>query len=172
MTGSRSARRGNVLAIAIIVLVVFLFLALGVEYLRSIQQPGQSVQGQPQKDQATGLYTVYVIVSGHRDFTVVHRNLHANIHVDFVTYYYTTPPQPPSGRSWTGFSKPIHVTVAVTSTSLSAPQQSSFDTLVSLAARWGQVLNYTLPSGTFTIVAQGLDQDGYTSSSAAQLTLP
>jgi len=172
MTKNWRARRGNVVAVVIIVLVAIVLVALGVEFLRSAQQPGQMVQGQPQKDQATGLYIVYFVVSGHRDLTILHRNLHANIHVDFVTYYYETLPQPPSGRSWTGFSKPIHVTVAVTSPSLSAPQQSSFDTVVSLGTRWGQVITYMLPSGTFTIVAQGLDQDGYTSSSAAQLTLP
>lgn len=172
MIRKRPARRGNVLAATIIVLVVIILLTLGVEYLRSAQQPGQPVQGQPQKNQATGLYIVYFVVSGHRDLTLLHRNLHANVHVDFVSYYYGTSPEPPSGRSWTGFGKPIHVTMAVTSTSLSAPQQSSFDTVVSLGARWGQVLTYMLPSGTFTIVAQGLDQDGFTSSSAAQLTLP
>jgi hypothetical protein len=165
-------RRGQVLVVAVFGILILLLAIVGVGLLTSSKGGIPPVQGQPKKDPATGLYTVYVVVNGHRDFTILHRNLHSNIHIDFVTYYFTTPPNPPSGRSWTNFSEPIHVTVTVTGSSLNSPVLNTFDVSVSIGAHWGQVLIYTLPSGNYTMEAQGVDQNGFRSSSTTQLVLP
>jgi len=154
----------------LLILFVFLIL-LGVESLLSgSRQP--SIQGEPRKDPATGLYTVYVLVTGHRDLTILHRNLHANIHIDFISCYYTNPPDPPTGWSLLDFSKPIHVVVTVKSLSPTTNLLNTFDTTVSLGAPWGRTLTYNLPSGTYTVEAQGTDQDGYQSLAKTELILP
>ena len=171
-TGFFKDKRAFIPIIAIFIIVILIFLAVGIEtYLSQIGSTPR-IQGQPQKDPVSGLYTVYVIVNGHRDYTIFHTNLHANIHLDFVFYYFSTPPNQPSGRSILGFSKPIHVTTIITGSSLASTLVNTFDVSVSVGAKWGVTLMYTLPSGTYTIDAQGVDQNGYRSSSIAQLTLP
>jgi hypothetical protein len=164
-------RRGQVFLVVIFLLVVLVVVIVGAELLS--QTGGVSpVQGQPKKDTSTGLYTVYLVVNGHRDLTIFHVNFHANIHLDFVTYYFTTAPTLPSGQSWIDFSKPIHVTVTVTSSNPASTLLNTFDMSVYIGAHWGQALTYTLPSGNYTIDAQGVDQDGFRSSSTTQLILP
>jgi len=169
-TGPARGRRGQVLIVVVLVAIILFLAIVGAELLMSRAGGITPVQGQPRKDPATGLYAVYVVVNGHRDLTPLHLNLHSNIHLDFVTYYFATPPTPPSGRSWTDFSKPIHVTVTVTGSSPNLVL-NTFDVSVSIGAHWGQALTYTLPSGNYTIAAQGVDQDGFRSSSTTQLVL-
>ncbi|MCJ7630933.1 hypothetical protein MUP77_00835, partial [Candidatus Bathyarchaeota archaeon] len=164
-------RRAQVFPLAVFLLVILLLTTIGVE-LVSRSNVSPPIQGQPTKDPNSGLYTVYLIVNGHRDSTFFHTNFHANIHIDFIFYYFTTPPDPPSGHSFTDFSKPIHVTVTITNPSIVSPLLNTFDVSVSMGAKWGVVLTYTLPSGTYILDAQGVDQDGFKSSSNAQLILP
>jgi hypothetical protein len=169
---TRPTNRGQVFIVTMFLILVLVLTMGGAELLTSRTGGIPSVQGQPKKDPTTGLYTVYVVVNGHRDFTILHQNLHSNIHLDFVTYYFTTPVNLPSGSSWIDFSKLIHVTVTVTGSSLNSPILNTFDVSVSIGAQWSQVLTYTLPTGNYTIEAQGVDQDGFSSSSTAQLVLP
>jgi len=169
---STKATRAQVFIVGALLVLVILFTLLGADLLLSRTGAGPPIQGEPEKNPVTGLYTVYVVVNGHRDHTILHMNLHANIHIDFVSYYFSSPENLPSGRSWMDFSKPIHVTVAVRSSSSSATLLNTFDVSVALGARWGQVLIYTLPSGTYSIEAQGIDQEGFKSSSTTTLVLP
>jgi hypothetical protein len=166
------AKRAQLFIVGALLVFVILFAMLGMELLLSRTGAGPPIQGEPKKNSVTGLYTVYLVVNGHRDHTILHMNLHANIHIDSVSYYFSNPENLPSGLSWTDFSKPIHVTVTVNSFSLSSTLASTFDVSVALGARWSQVLIYTLPSGNYTIEAQGIDQDGFKSSSTTTLVLP
>jgi hypothetical protein len=128
--------------------------------------PGQTVE-----DPAH--YVVYVVVSGHRDGTPLHLDHSANIHVDSVSVYYTSPGSLPSGGNWAGFGKSISVTLQITGESLSSSLVSSFTVQkVALGASWGQALTFTLPPGTYTVTALGTDQGGYQSSASTTVTLP
>jgi hypothetical protein len=109
---------------------------------------------------------------GHRDYTILHSTLHANIRIDFVSYYFQGYQSPPNGRSWIDFSKLIHVTVRITSSSLNSTLMSTFDTTVSVGAHWGQVITYSLPSGNYNIEVNSIDQDGFVSNAFTQLILP
>jgi len=165
-------RRGQVLIVAVLLIGVVFSAIVGTGLLVFHRGEIAPVQGQPTKDPNTGLYTAYVVVKGHRDFTFLHRNLHSNIHLDSVTYYFAIPPSQPSGRSWTDFSKSLHVTVTVTGSSIDSLMLNTFDVNVSVGAHWGETLTYALPSGRYTIEAQAVDQDGFRSSSTVQLDLP
>ena len=169
---STKATRAQVFIVGTLLVLVILFALLRVDLLLSRIGAGSPIQGEPKKNPITGLYTVYLVVNGHRDHTILHMNLHANIHVDFVSYYFSNPENLPSGRSWMDFSKPIHVTVSVKSSSSNSTLLNTFDVSIALGARWSQVLIYTLPSGTYTVEAQGIDQNGFRSCSTAQLVLP
>ena len=169
-TNSSKVTRGQII-IGGILLILLILALVGFGLLLSERGTPPPIQGEPRKDQTTGLYTVYVLVSGHRDYTILHSNLHANIHVDFVSYYFQDYQSPPSGRSWMDFSKSIHVTVSVTGASLNSTLLNTFDTSASLGASWGQVLTYTLPPGNYSIRALGIDQDGFESSASAELVL-
>ena len=158
--------------ITIFVIFILLFVAIGIGTYFSHRGSVPIVPGQPKKDPASGLYPVYVSVNGHRDYTIFHTNLHANIHLDFVFCYFSTPPNEPSGQSLLGFNKPMHVTVTVTGSSIASALVNTFDATVSVGAKWGVTLTYALPSGSYTIDAQGVDQDGFRSSFTLQLTLP
>lgn len=130
------------------------------------------VQGTPTKDPQTGLYPVNIIVMGHRDWTALHMSLHSNIRTDFVSYYFEGSYSPPSGITWAGFNKLVHVTVTVNGTGLSMATAGTFDSQVSLGATWGQVLTFYLPSGQYSIVVQSVDQDGFISGASTTLFLP
>ncbi len=150
--GMRHAKgkRAIVPLLAILLIILVLLIGLGIEsYLSQTGTPNN--QGQPTKNPVTGLYTVYVVVDGHRDYTIFHTNLHANIHIDLIFYYFTFPPNQPTGQSILGFSKPIHSTVTVTGSSIPAALVNTFDMRVAVGAKWGTALTYTLPSGTYTI---------------------
>ena len=168
---SSNVARGQIALIGIIIILVGLAL-VGTELFLSTTDIPTPIQGEPILDPNTGLYTVNVLVTGHRDYTILHRNLHANIHVDFISYYFQGYQSPPSGRSWTDFSKLIHVTVYIIGTSLNSTLMNTFDASVSLGAHWGQVLTYSLPPGNYNIEAQGFDQDGFASITSTQLILP
>jgi hypothetical protein len=170
MTTARN-NRAQIFIVGFLLLLILLLAILGVEAILSGGEQSP-IQGEPQKDPSTALYTVHLLVSGHRDLTILHRNLRANIHVDFVSYYFASTPETPSGRSILDFSKPVHVTITVKSSILSTNLLNTFDMVVSLGARCGRAITYNLPSGTYTIEAQGIDQDGFTSSATTQLILP
>jgi hypothetical protein len=168
---SSNVARGQIVLVGIIIILIGLAF-VGTELFLSTRGIPTPLQGEPILDPTTGLYTVNVLVTGHRDFTILHLNLHANIHVDFVSYYFQGYQNPPSGRSWMDFSKLIHVTVSVEGSSLNSTLMNTFDASVSLGASWGQVLTYSLPSGNYNIEVQGIDQDGFASITSAQLILP
>lgn len=165
-------RRG--IAPLIILVVIFLLLLVGAfSYSQGYKagstsgvSPGQTVEDPPLH------YVVYVVVLGHRDWTPLHLDQSANIHIDSVSVYYNSPGSLPSGHAWTGFDKSISVTLQVTGGSLSSPLVSSFVVQkVALGASWGQALTFTLPPGTYTLTALGTDQGGYQSSSSTTVTL-
>ena len=171
MTANRN--RGQLLIIGLIILLLIILAFFGIELLLTGFRNNPPIQGEPKKDQATGLYTVYVLIGGHRDLTILHRNLRANVHLDYVSFYFESPPDLPSGSSILDFSKSIHVTVTVEGEGfLAQPKISTFDARVSIGARWGRAVIYTLPSGTYNIEAQGVDQDGFPSSASAKFILP
>ena len=127
--------------------------------------------GQPVRDPSTGLYTVYVLVLGHRDWSVAHVDLRANIHVDSVSVYYTNPGVQPKGYAWLGFGKSISVTVQITGSSLASPVVSTFAVQnVAVGASWGQVVAFSLPSGSYMVTATSVDQGGYQSSASTTIT--
>ena len=130
-----------------------------------------TTNGQATKNPVTGQCTVYVLVFGHRDRTFFHGDLHANIHVDSVTVFYQTPPSPPDGSGWGGFSKSIQVTLTITGGDLTTPTVTQFDISVAVGAQWGKVYFYNLGPGTYTIKATGVDQDGFQSSASTTVTL-
>lgn len=166
------AERAQIFVAGFIIILVLALVLLGIDLFLSSRGARPVIQGEPKKDPSTGLYPVYVLVSGHRDYTALHSNLHANIHVDFVSFYFSSPEEPPSGRSWIDFNKGMHVTVTIISSRSPSTLTNAFDISVSLGAHWGQVLTYAFPSGTYTIRAQGIDQDGYSSSAEAEFNLP
>lgn len=170
---SRSSRyrRGQIVLVGIIIILIGLAL-VGTELFLSTGDYPTPIQGEPIPDPITGLYTVNVLVTGHRDYTILHTNLHANIHVDFISYYFQGYQSPPTGRSWMDFSKLIHITVYITGSSLNSTLMNTFDMTVSLGAHWGQVLTYSLPSGNYNIEVEGIDQDGFASIASTQLILP
>jgi len=170
MTATRNSR-AQIFITGFLLLLILLLAILGFEAILSGGEQSP-IQGDPRKDPSTGLYTVHLLVSGHRDLTILHKNLRANVHIDFISYYFASAPEPLSGRSILDFSKPVHVTITVKSPSLSTNLLNTFDMVVSLGARWGRVITYSLPSGTYTIEAQGIDQDGFQSSATTQLILP
>lgn len=155
-----------------ILVVILLVGAYSYARVYHIGSVSSHLPGQPVKDAATGLYTVYVLVLGHRDWTAAHLDMHANIHVDSVSVYYTSPALQPSGYRWGGFGKRIAVTLQITGGSLSSPVVSTFALQsVALGASWGQVVTFSLPSGSYTVTSVGMDQGGYQSSASATLTL-
>jgi hypothetical protein len=164
-------RRGQVFTMIVLILII-LIAVVAVAHLVSRRSIVPSVQGQPTKDPTTGLYPVFLVVSGHRDLTIFHMNFHANVHLDFVTYYFTSPSTPPSGQSWIDFGKPIHVVVTITGSNSASTFMNTFDMSVSIGVHWGRILTYNLTSGSYIIDAQGVDQDGFRSSSTTQLVLP
>jgi hypothetical protein len=171
-SSSCKVRRGQVVLPGIIFIILILLALIGLARLLSRTGAPPSIKGEPVKDPDTGLYTVYIIVSGHRDYTFLHMNLHANIHIDFVSHYFSPPPTPPSGHSWTDFSKVVHITVTITSPEQESVLLNTFDVAVSLGARWGRMITYELPAGNYAIEASGSDQDGFASSASATLILP
>lgn len=174
MRRSRAIRERRAQAFILLALLALLALValitLGSQiFSRSVPPP---VQGEAKKDPVTGLYNITIVVSGHRDLTILHRNLRSNIHVDFVSYYFLNPENLPSGWSLLDFSKPIHVTVTLRRVASPLPIASTLDMSVSLGGRWARSLVYALPSGSYVIVADGLDQDGFASHAEVQLVLP
>jgi len=167
----RDARAQAFIVLTVLALLVLLgMIGLGTLLAgRGIPPP---VQDEPKKDPVTGLYNVSIVVSGHRDLTIFHRNLHANIHADFVSYYFVNPMDLPSGWSLLDFSKPIHVTVTLRRVGFTPTASNTLDLSVGLGAKWARSLVYSLPSGTYAIEADGIDQDGFTSHAEAQLILP
>jgi hypothetical protein len=172
MSISMKSERAQIVVAGIIVILVLALVLVGIELFLSSTGTPPVIQGEPQKDPSTGLYPVYILVSGHRDYTILHSNLHANVRLDFVSFYFSRPEGTPSGRSWIDFNKGLHVTVTIVGSKSPSVLTSAFDVSVSLGAHWGQVLTYALPSGSYTIRAQGIDQDGYSSSAEAELNLP
>ncbi|MFH0897081.1 MAG: hypothetical protein V1850_03410 [Candidatus Bathyarchaeota archaeon] len=170
--GFAKGKRAFVPLVAVFVIIILLFIAISTANYISQMDSAPIVQGQPMKDPVSGLYTVYVIVNGHRDYTIFHTNFHSNIHLDFVFYYFLTPPIQPSGQSILGFNKPIHIIITLTGSSITSAIVNTFDVSVSVGAKWGVTMTYTLPSGTYDIDTQGVDQDGFRSSLTTQLTLP
>lgn len=164
--------RGQLIIIGLLFLFLIILTIFGIELLFSNLISNPPVHGEPKKDPATGLYTVYILVGGHRDLTILHRNLHANIHIDYVSFYFESPQDLPPGSSILDFSKSIHVIVSVTDIKLGTQRVGTVDARVSLAARWGRAIVYTLPPGTYMIEALGVDKDGFQSSSTARLVLP
>ena len=155
------------------ILVAIVFLG-AYSYARvcSFGPVSSTLPGQPVKDPATGLYTVYVLVLGHRDLTAAHTDLHANIHVDSVSVYYTSPGPQSDGHRWEGFGKSVDVTLRITGGSLSSPLVSTFALWsVAIGASWGQVVTFNLPAGLYTVTAAGVDQGGYQSSASLTLGL-
>ena len=72
VTGRSFGRRGQVLTVGVLLIGVLLLLAtVGALPLLSRRRGISPVLGQPKKDPNTGLYNVYVVVNGHRDFTVL-----------------------------------------------------------------------------------------------------
>ena len=171
-SNSCKVRRGQVVLPGIIFIILILLALIGLARLLSRTGAPPPIKGEPVKDPDTGLCTVYILVSGHRDYTFLHVNLHANIHVDFMSYYFSPPPTPPSGTSWTNFSKVVHVTTTITSSEQESVLLNTFDVTVSLGARWGRLITYELPAGNYAIEASGIDQDGFASSATATLILP
>jgi len=169
---SAARDRGQIILASLCLLFIFLFSVLAAGFFIQPSWHEPPAQDKPQKDSVTGLYTVYVLVYGHRQRTILHRNLHANILIDAVSCYYSRPSNPPSGWSWTDFSKRIEVTVSVTNTKLSVRLENVLSVSVALGASWGRILTYALPPGTYKITAQGVDQDGFQSSATAALVLP
>jgi hypothetical protein len=109
MTATRNNRAQIFIGGFLLLLILFLAI-LGVEAILSGGEQSP-IQGEPRKDPSTGLYTVHLLVSGHRDLTILHRNLHANVHIDFVSYYFASTPEPPSGRPILDFDRSIAVRV-------------------------------------------------------------
>lgn len=172
MRATPARNRGQIILGSLCLLFIFLFSVLAASFFSQFAWREPPVQDKPKKDPLTGLYTVHVLVYGHRQRTILHSNLHANIFIDQVTCYYSRPNDPPSGWSWTDFSKKIQVSVSIASTNLSVTLVNDFSVNVALGATWGRLLPYTLPPGTYKITAKGVDQDGFQSSASAALFLP
>ena len=165
-----NSKKGELLILGALLLIIgIIFFGSA---LFSDHEGTMPVQGTPVKNSATGLYPVNVIVMGHRDWTILHTNLHANIRIDFVSFYFQGYQTPPSGITLAGFDKLVHIAVSVSGNSISSTLENTFDRSVSLGATWGQVLTYNLPPGSYLITAQGIDQDGFVSSASANLILP
>jgi hypothetical protein len=164
-------KKGQLLLIGIVILVI-IGLAYGFFLSSFNSELNLPVQGTPTKNQQTGLYHVNLLVMGHRDWTIFHFNLHSNIRIDSITYYFQEYPTPPSGRTLIGFSKMVHVTVTVKDSSLNNTLVSTFDNLVSVGAEWGRLLTYDLPSGSYLITVESIDKDGFSNYKMLNLTLP
>lgn len=150
---------------AVVLLTILIFAVVAIIFLGPNIFTPYINPGQPSQNPITKKYTIYVAVYGHRDRTPLHGSLHANIHVDSVSVHYAPPPSPPSGTGFWDLNKNIHVTLTAGS------YVATFDVSVSLGEQWGKVVSFTLPSGTHSIIADGVDQDGYQSSASMQLHL-
>jgi hypothetical protein len=53
------------------------------------------------------------------------------------------------------------VVVTITGSNSASTFMNTFDMSVSIGVHWGQILTYNLTSGSYTIDAQGVDQDGF-----------
>jgi hypothetical protein len=92
--------------------------------------------------------------------------------VDSVSVYDSNPGSLPNGDNWAGFGKSINVTLKITGGPLPSPLVTTFLVrCVALGASWGQAVAFTLPPGTYTITALGVDQGGYRSSASSTITL-
>jgi hypothetical protein len=168
---AKSFRKGQLLLIGVIVIIIGIILYDAV-FSSLNPETNFPVQGTPTKNPQTGLYPVNILVMGHRDWTILHTNLHANVRIDFVSYYFQEYPVLQSGRTWAGFTKTVHVTVTISGGNLSSTLINTFDNQVSLGADWGRILTYNLPSGSYMVIAQSIDKDGFSSLATTTLTLP
>lgn len=153
-----------------VALVVLLTVAgvMGGYILLGLNNPPQ---GPPVKG-ITGLYTVYAVVTGHRDSTFLHLNGHANINLDSANLLTSNLGQLPSGTSWLDMAKIVTITITISGPQGFTPITFNAQMQVSVGAQFGLARTVSLPSGTFTIQATSVDSDNFASQASGGLTLP
>lgn len=172
-------RSKNVAIIGIVIAAIVISGLFVVAFYPQIQSYACTNNCQPTPSPINQTYTAYVVVSGHRQDTPTCQGflctggLHAPITIDSIQVVYSHPPSDQCGcGNLLGFDKKMFLTVTESGPGTPyANFQTSFD--VSLGGQWVQVFTYNnLQAGTYTFTANGVDQDGATSSATVTVTIP
>lgn len=116
----------------------------------------------------------FVIVSGHRDYTPwggfpnqpVNWG-HASIRIDRVQVSDSPPAYRDDGRSFLDMAKHIDLKIAIIGPEI---QTATARLNVDVGARWTYVHQFAISApGSYTVVVEGLDKDGFASSASTSL---